>query len=98
MTKPFWNTRLTIIFLIIGALLSIPFIAMQFTNEVSWTLFDFAAAGTLLTGTVIACELVIRRVKKTRYRIAICAIILIILVVVWIDLAVGIFGTALSGS
>jgi hypothetical protein len=40
-------------------LLLIPLIAMQFTNEVNWTLFDFVVAGFIL-GTGFICELVIR--------------------------------------
>ena len=95
---PFWNKRLTINFFVIGALLSMPLIAMQFTNEVSWTLFDFIVAGSLSIATVIGCELVIRNVRKTKYRIALCTTILIILILIWLELAVGIFGTPLSGS
>jgi hypothetical protein len=45
---------------------------MQFTNEVSWTLADFVVAGVLLLGTGLMCELVMRKVNKIEYRIAIC--------------------------
>ena len=49
-------------------------------------------------GTGIACELVLRKVKKTAYRIIICTAILAILFLVWAELAVGIFGTPFAGS
>jgi hypothetical protein len=98
MQSGFWNKRLTIIFLTMAALLSLPFIAMQFGQDVKWSLFDFVAAGTLLTITAVLFEVVIRVVKTTRYRIAICAGLLLLLLLVWLELAVGIFGTPMAGS
>ncbi len=91
------NKRLIIIVLIVVFLLLIPLIAMQFTDEVNWTLFDFVVAGVLLLGTGLMCELVLRKVKKIRYRIAICAALLAALFLVWLELAVGIFGSPLAG-
>ncbi|MES1216568.1 MAG: hypothetical protein ABUT20_13720 [Bacteroidota bacterium] len=91
------NKRLIGILLAVAFLLLIPLIAMQFTNEVKWTLFDFVVAAVLLLGSGLGCELVIRKVKKIGYRIAICVVILIALLLIWIELAVGIFGTPLSG-
>lgn len=79
-------------------LLLIPLIAMQFTKEVDWDLFDFIVMGILLLGTGLLCELVMRRIKKTEYRIAICAGILIAFFLIWVELAVGIFGTPFAGS
>ncbi len=78
-------------------LLLIPLIAMQFTNEVNWTLPDFIIAGALLLGTGLICELVFRKIKIIKYRIAICAALLVVLMLIWAELAVGIFGTPLSG-
>jgi ABC-type cobalt transport system substrate-binding protein len=86
------------ILLIVTILLLIPLIAMQFTDEVNWTLTDFIAAGVLLLGTVVMCEFIMRKVTKTKHRIVLCAIILIVLVLIWIELAVGIFGTSFAGS
>ena len=92
------NKRLIGIVLTVVVLLLIPLIAMQFTNEVNWTLFDFVVAGVLLLGTGFICELVIRKVKKTNHRILLCGVILAALLLIWIELAVGIFGTPLAGS
>ena len=91
------NKRFNIIMLTSTILLFIPLIAMQFTDEVNWTLFEFVVAGGLLLGTSLMCELVIRKVNKIKYRIAICIALLIVLLLIWADLAVGIFGTPLSG-
>jgi uncharacterized integral membrane protein len=65
------NKRLTIIVSVVAFLLLIPFIAMQFTNEVNWNLFDFIAAAVLLLGTGLLCEFVMRKVKKNTHRIII---------------------------
>lgn len=92
------NKRLIGIVLTVVILLSIPLIAMQFTNEVNWSPFDFMVAGVLLLGTGMACEVVIRNVSRSQYRIAICGAILVTLVLIWIELAVGIFGTPLAGN
>jgi len=91
------NKRLIVIVLTSVILLLIPLISMQFTDEVNWTLFDFVVAGALLLGTGLLCELVIRKVKKINYRIAICVAILVLFLLVWVELAVGIFGTPFSG-
>ena len=91
------NKRLIIIVLLAALLLLIPLIAMQFTNEVNWTLFDFIVAGILLFGAGLLCELVMRKVNKTGYRIVLCLVILAALFLIWAELAVGIFGTLLSG-
>lgn len=92
------NQRLTGILLTVATLLLIPFIAMQFTTEVNWTLSDFVVAGTLLLSTGLLCEFVLRTVTKKEYRIALCAVILVALALVWLELAVGIFGSPIAGS
>lgn len=91
------NKRLIVIMLTVAGLLLIPLIAMRFTKEVNWTLPDFVAAGILLSGTGLLCELVMRKVINIKYRIAICAALLAALLLVWLELAVGIFGTPLAG-
>ncbi|MCD6011339.1 MAG: rane protein [Flavipsychrobacter sp.] len=92
------NKRLTGILIAATTLLLIPLVAMQFTNEVDWKAGDFIIMGTLLYGTGLACEFVLRKVKGTGYRIAMCAIILVLLFLIWAELAVGIFGTPFAGS
>jgi hypothetical protein len=76
---------------IIGLTLLTPLIAMQFTNEVNWNIMDFIVAGFLLLGTGLACNFVIQKVKNTKFRIAICLAILVLLFLIWAELAVGIF-------
>ncbi len=92
------NKRLIGIVLTVAFLLLMPLLAMQFTAKVNWTLFDFVVAGFLLLGTGFMCEFVLRKVNKTRHRIAVCAVILAVFLLIWIELAVGIFGTLFSGT
>ncbi len=92
------NKRLTGIVLTVALLLLIPLIAMQFTDEVDWSVFDFVVMGILLLGTGFMCELVMRKVKKPGLRIITCGAFLVVLFLIWAELAVGIFGTPFAGS
>ena len=92
------NKRLINVLLTTAILLLIPLIAMQFTDEVNWTLSDFIVAATLLLGTGLMCELVLRNINKLKYQIAICGALLFALIMIWVELAVGILGTPFSGN
>jgi uncharacterized membrane protein len=98
MTQTMPNKRFTIILVTIAILLTIPFIAMQFTNEVNWSAFDFGVAAVLLLGTGLTIELVFQKVKTPKNRFILLAAILFILFLIWAELAVGIFGTPFAGS
>jgi len=82
---------------IVVFLLLIPIIAMQFTDDVNWTMFDFLLAAALLLSTGLAIDFIIRKVKRNKYRIALSVVLLAMLLLIWAELAVGIFGTPLSG-
>lgn len=92
------NKRLIVILSCAVAILLVPLIAMQFTNEVDWDAFDFTIVGVLLFGTGLVCELILRTVKNVKTRILICGLVLIGLLLIWAELAVGIFGSPFAGS
>ncbi len=92
------NRRLLSILLAIPALLLIPFTAMQFTKEVTWDWKDFLAMGILLGVTGLIIELVLRKVKRRINRLILCSVILLVLFLVWAEMAVGILGTPIAGS
>ncbi len=94
----FKNLRVTGIFVVVAVLLLIPYVAMKVTGEVKWGVFDFIIAGVLLLGTGLACEAVLRLVTTMKYRILLCAALLVGLFLVWAELAVGLFGTRFAGS
>ena len=92
------KNRLHILLLSVALLLLIPFLAMQFTNQVDWSPFDFLVIGILLTCTGLTIELVLRKVSKYKHRLVLCGTLLILFFLAWAELAVGIFGTPFAGS
>lgn len=75
----------------IVALLILPVVAMQFTREVNWGAEDFAAAAVLLGGTGLALEGAARLLIDPGKRLIAAVVILGVLLLVWAELAVGIF-------
>ena len=92
------NKKLYIILAVLGIILIIPLIAMQFTEEVNWSLLDFIVAGILLLSAGFMLEIILRKVKSTKYKIVICLTLLILLILIWTELAVGIFGSPFAGN
>lgn len=92
------TNRFLIILLIVGALLLIPFIAMQFSSEVVWTASDFIIMGILFLLTGLGIDLVLRKVSSSKNRLIISGIILAVFFMIWAELAVGVFGTPFAGS
>ncbi|MBC73180.1 MAG: hypothetical protein CMH47_13130 [Muricauda sp.] len=92
------NKRLITILAVALSILSIPLIAMGFTNEVNWSTFDFLVVGILLIGTGLVLEFILRKIKTLRYRIILGIVLFVVLLMVWAELAVGIFGTPFAGS
>lgn len=65
----------------------------------NWQLGDFVVFGLLLLGTGLLVELVMRKVKSTLKRILICGVVFLVFLLIWADLAVGIFNIpGFSGS
>ena len=71
-------------------ILSIPLIAMQFSDEWNWSLSDFIIMGVLLFGTGFAFVHV-ARVTPRKYRTVIGIAFVAALLYVWAELAVGVF-------
>ena len=74
-------------------LLLVPLITMQVTGELNWDGFDFAAAGTLIFGALLAYELLARTAGSLAYRAAAATALATSLLLVWLNLAVGIIGS-----
>lgn len=92
------NPRLLIIIALATILLMVPLIAMCLTTEIEWTTLDFLVAAFLLFGTGLICEAVMRKYRNAGQRLIISAAVLIILFLLWAELAVGIFGSPIAGS
>lgn len=74
-------------------LLLVPLIAMQFSNEVKWTVFDFIVAAILLFGTGLSYKLLTAAAKSLTHKAAIIVALGSSLFLIWANLAVGITGS-----
>lgn len=90
--------RSFVIYGLAALLLTVPFIGMQFTQEINWSSFDFLVAGILLFGTAFCVDMVLKMEKKNAKRMFYIVIILLALFLIWAELAVGIFGSPVAGS
>lgn len=91
-------TSITYLALTTVFLLTIPLIAMQFTDEVVWSLFDFIFAGGLLFGTgfmyiLVTQLLTTHMADNIIYRVAVGFAFFTGLLLIWVNLAVGIIGS-----
>lgn len=73
--------------------LMVPLIAMQFTDEVHWTLFDFLVAGVLIGGAGLVFELIVRMTGNMVYRVAAGVALVAAFLLIWVNGAVGIIGS-----
>ncbi|HUR95060.1 MAG TPA: hypothetical protein VMY76_10780 [Gemmatimonadales bacterium] len=85
--------RLARVVLLAAVILALLIVAMQFTDQMVWTRFDFAAAGALLIGTGLLYALATTRAGNGAYRAAVAVALGAALTLVWLNLAVGVIGT-----
>lgn len=71
--------------------LAIPFTAMQFSSEVNWQLIDFVVAAILLFAAGTAYLILSHFFNRKSSRIIIATTIVFAVLLIWIELAVGIF-------
>jgi hypothetical protein len=90
--------RLTAVLISVPLLLLIPFVAMQYTSQVNWSLFDFIIMGGLLLSTGLVLEFFLSKVKKKKYQVLVSLAVLLLFLITWAELAVGIFGTPFAGN
>lgn len=79
--------------LITASILSVPLVAMQFSDEVDWSLFDFVFMGALIFGTGLAFELTVRKERNSACRVATGLALATGFLLIWMNLAVGIIGS-----
>ena len=88
----------SLIFGIIGLIITIPLIAMQFTNEVNWSLFDFIIAFILLSVIGLTINYILQLTNRLQNKIFFCIMVLLIGLLIWTELAVGVFGSPIAGN
>ncbi|WP_217875831.1 hypothetical protein [Flavobacterium sp. FPG59] len=70
---------------------------MQFTKEVQWSLFDFAVAALLLSFTALIIMFILHWLQKTKFRFLILLFVILAFLLLWAELAVGVFNSPISG-
>lgn len=86
----FRNSVFVWIALAAAAILLVPLVAMQFTDEVLWDNTDFITMGSLLFGMASLSVLAARRVSANR-RALVLVMFLAAFLYIWAELAVGVF-------
>ena len=66
-------------------------ISMQFTDEVNWEKLDFSVVAILLVAFFSVHELFEMRIKSDSKKRTSILFSIIILIIVWVELAVGVF-------
>ena len=79
-------------------LLLFPLVGTLVSNEVNWSFFDFIIMGILILSMSFGIKQVVMTTKNTNYRVLIIGMILLVFILVWIELAVGIFDTPFAGN
>lgn len=72
-------------------------VAMQFTDEVNWTVGDFVFAGILLFGSLGAYEIAARKARHAAYRVGVGLGVAATFLLIWANGAVGITDSAADG-
>ncbi len=79
-------------------LLLFPLVGTLVSNEVNWSFFDFIVMGILILSMSFGIKHVVTTIKNTNYRILIIGMILLVFILIWVELAVGIFDTPFAGN
>lgn len=90
--------RQTFILMGICVVLLVPFVAMQFTNEVNWKIGDFIVGAILLSILGFGIDFILRKFKNRKSKYFFLATFLSVIFLVWMEMAVDIFGTLLAGN
>lgn len=73
-------------------ILLVPLIAMQFSNEVEWSVGDFVIMGILIFSVGVLFLLVTRYTTNLVYKAAMCGAIGSTFLLIWSNMAVGLIG------
>lgn len=76
-----------------AAVLLLPLLAMQITDEVAWSWSDFVLAAALVAGAGVMCELAARMGRNRAYRAAVGVALGTAVMLVWGIGALGIIGS-----
>ena len=92
------NFRFRHTIIITASLLSIPLIAMFFTESVDWSTFDFLVMALMLIITISLLQFVINKIQRNENRLFWLMAVVVGFFLLWAEMAVGIFGSPIAGS
>ena len=78
-------------------LLTIPFLSNIYINDFNWSLVDFIIMGVLIFSFLSFIDFIRKKFGGIKKILAII-IIVIVFILLWVELAVGIFGSPFAGS
>ena len=90
--------RTLILLISLLLLLLIPFVGMQYSNEVKWSLNDFIIMGLILLSFGIIINKIIYHVVSFNKSVILISTLIILFLLLWAELAVGLFNSPFAGS
>lgn len=90
--SPLWRWMRWLVWGGAAGLLLLPWVAMQYTDEVAWTAADFIVMGGLLGLAGVAFEVALRVARSHAYVVAAGVAVAAAFLLTWVNLAVGIIG------
>tara|TARA_B100001939_G_scaffold71761_2_gene59972 strand:+ start:28 stop:291 length:264 start_codon:yes stop_codon:yes gene_type:complete len=78
-------------------LLTIPFLSNIYINDFNWSLVDFIIMGALIFICLSFTDFIRKKFSGIKEILAVISVV-IVFILLWIELAVGIFGSPLAGN
>lgn len=98
MTVVLRHKAIAVLVVVAGIAMLANLVAMQVTDEVNWSAFDFAALSVFMLGVGVVLEVATGEFRTSARKFAIGAAVVGAAAIVFIELAVGIVGSPIAGS
>ncbi|MDB2463458.1 hypothetical protein N9W69_01420 [Flavobacteriaceae bacterium] len=78
-------------------LLVFPLMGTFLSSQVNWTWFDYLVMAGLLLGLGIGAHFILKRFHKSPKKWSYLFALILVFILIWAELAVGIFGSPIAG-
>jgi len=79
------------------AVLLVVFLASLLSDQVMWSIYDFLIGGGLIF-VFATIEVILWNKLKSQHRLFVVLFVLLVFLILWAEMAVGLFGSPLAGS
>ena len=79
-------------------ILLFPFVASVLSKEFNWSFFDYCISGILIFSSITIFSMITALKLTKRNRIILASIFILVILILWIELAVGIFDSPIAGN